>query len=498
MKNKAILQHISYVRNGVYGALALLCMSLAGAAHAAVTLPQVIGHNMVLQRNKPVAIWGQAAPLEKITVRFRGQQVPAMADGSGNWMVTLKPMAASARPADMIIEGSNRIVLHGILTGEVWLCSGQSNMEYTMRKNSKVTKVAPPEDFSHSPVDELQYAHNDQIRIFLGLRKAMAKPHPAHEGWSVAEDSALRSFSAAAYFFARKLYKELHVPIGMIANAIPGSAIEPWLAGQITAIDPASDQLYFDYSRPGKFYPTLVQTLAPFTIRGFLWYQGETNCFMNDSLQYAFKMQALIRQWRTEWGGQHQQLPFYYVQIAPYNYSKHKGNYPLDRYSLPKFWEAQALCLQIPQTGMAVTTDLPDDLKNIHPPGKWAVGERLAAIALAKTYKKPVEYSGPVYRRYIVRGNKMALYFTHTGGGLVAKDGGPLNYFELAGRDGKFYPARAVIAGDHIELTSKEVLHPAAARFAWTETAQPNFFNKAGLPAVPFRTDSPYAGIVLK
>jgi len=477
---------------------ALFLAGLSPAVRASVTLPQVIGHNMVLQRDKPVHIWGSASPMEEISVRFRGHTVKTLTDAGGHWMLSLPPMHASSQEADMVISGTNTIVLHHILTGEVWLCSGQSNMEYTMRKNSKVAKTALPEGFSHSPVDELSYANNDQIRIFLGLRKSMAKVHPDHEGWSVARDSALRQFSAAAYFFAKKLYKSLHVPIGMIANAIPGSAIEPWLAGTITATDPASDALYFDYSRPGKFYPTLVRPLAPFTIRGFLWYQGETNCFMNDSLQYAYKMQALIHQWRTEWADS--ALPFYYVQIAPFYYSKNKGEYPLDIYTLPKFWEAQALCLQIPHTGMTVSTDLPDNLENIHPPGKWAVGGRLADIALAKIYGKPIAYSGPTYLRSVIRQDKMELYFTGRDGGLISKDAKPLTYFELAGPDGKYYPAKAVIQSDHIELTCKEVARPVSARFAWTESAQPNLFNKAGLPAMPFRTDNPYKNrhIVLK
>ena len=471
----------------------LLLLGLAKSASATVTLPQVIGHNMVLQRDKPVHIWGSAAPMERVSVEFRGHSVKTITDANGHWLVSLPPMHASSKDADMVITGSNTpnaIVLHHILTGEVWLCSGQSNMEYNMRKNSKVAQIAIPAGFDHSPVDELKYADNDQIRIFLGLRKPMAKVHPDHEGWSVAKDSALRQFSAAAYFFARKLYKALHVPIGMIANAIPGSAIEPWLAGSITAIDPSSDALYFDYSHPGKFYPTLVRPLAPFTIKGFLWYQGETNCFMNDSLQYAYKMQALIHQWRSEW--RDSTLPFYYVQIAPFYYAKSKGDYPLDTYTLPKFWEAQALCLQIPHTGMTVSTDLPDNLANIHPPGKWAVGARLARIALAKTYGRSVIYSGPSFLRSVAKGSKLELYFAHIASGLVSKDGKPLTNFELAGPDGKYYPAKAIIVADHIELTSKPVTQAKSARFAWTESAQPNFFNKAGLPAIPFRTNNPY------
>lgn len=475
----------------------LICLSgIYSAGQAAVTLPQVLGHNMVLQCKKPVAIWGKANAGEKVTVRFRGQRKSAVTGPNGHWYLTLDPMKPSSRPASMIIEGQNKIVLNNILTGEVWFCSGQSNMEYTMRKNSKVAKVKPPAGFKHTPADALKYAHNDKIRIFLALRKPMARPHPGHEGWSVAEDSALRSFSAAAYFFARKLYHELKVPIGMISNAIPGSAIEPWLAAKITDVDAFSHALYFDYTRPGKFYPTLIRTVAPFTIKGFLWYQGETNCFMNESIVYAYKMNALIQQWRTQWGDS--SLPFYYVQIAPYTYSKSKSDYPLDKNTLPKFWEAQTLCLKIPHTGMAVINDLPDGVGGIHPTGKWAVGQRLAAIALHRDYGKKVVYSGPLYERNTINGRQMNIFFTHLGAGLTTRNGQPLHYFELAGEKGMYYPANAEIQGDHIVLSCSQVPHPARARFGWDETAQPNLINKDGFPAVPFRTDNPYKHIVFR
>lgn len=468
----------------------------SSAVQAEVVLPQVLGHNMVVQCKKPVAVWGTATVGEEVSVSFRGQHQSAVADVNGHWYLTLDPMNPSSRPASMTIEGHNKIVLNNILTGEVWFCSGQSNMEYTMRKNSKVAKVDPPAGFKHTPADELQYAHNDQIRIFLALRKPMAKPHPDHEGWSVAEDSALRSFSAAAYFFARKLYHELKVPIGMISNAISGSAIEPWLAGTVTGTDAFTHTPYFDYTRPGKFYPSLIRPVAPFSIRGFLWYQGETNCFMNEGIGYAFKMNALIKQWRTQWGDD--SLPFYYVQIAPFEYSKSKGKYPLDKNTLPKFWEAQTLCLKIPHTGMVVINDLPDGVGGIHPTGKWAVGERLAAIALHLDYGKKVKYSGPVYQRKTIQGNQMKLFFTHQGSGLEAKNHQELTYFELAGKDGKYVPAQARIQGDHVVLTSRQVAHPVNARFAWDETAQPNFFNQEGLPAQPFRTDNPFTHVVFR
>jgi sialate O-acetylesterase len=201
-------------------------------------------------------------------------------------------------------------------------------------------------------------------------------------------------------------------------------------------------------------------------------------------------MDALVNSWRKLW--KNEQMPFYYVQIAPYYYSRAKGQVPFTEQTLPEFWEAQAAALQIPNTGMIVTTDLNDDIKNLHPPFKWEVGRRLELIALAKTYgRKNVEYSGPVYKNMKIRQHQIDLYFDHVDGGLVSHDGKPLDYFTIAGADGKFVPAEAKIEGDKLVVSSPEVSSPVAVRFAWIESAQPNFYNKAGLPAVPFRTDNP-------
>ncbi|MBE7169411.1 MAG: sialate O-acetylesterase [Williamsia sp.] len=444
---------------------------------------------MVLQQGKGVVIWGDGAVNEPVAVSFHGQVKRTVTTASGSWKIVLDPMPASSTPSAMTIAGSNAITLNNILVGEVWLCSGQSNMEYTMRKNSKVVK----EDVRKgAPIDELDHADNDAIRIFLVTSKNLRNPDPAHLGWSPARDSALRSFSAAGYFFAKDLYAQLRIPIGVVSSAVPGSAIEPWLDGTLA---PAEEQasngpvLKIDERIPGKFFPTMVQPLAPFAIKGFLWYQGETNCFQNETGEYTAKMKVLIEGWRRLWNDEG--LPFYYVQIAPYYYSKSAGKYPLTAETLPRFWEAQTAALRIPHTGMIVTSDLIISPEDLHPAYKWEIGSRLARWALAETYGKKIVPSGPLYKRMDVVKGTVELQFDYTGSGLVSSDGGPLLAFEIAGEDKQYVPARALIRGNKVIVSSPAVAKPLSVRFEWTETGKANFYNKEGLPAVPFRTDNP-------
>lgn len=460
----------------------ILCLASGHSLYAAIKLPKILGNNMVLQQKKPVPIWGTANPGEEIAVSFDKQSRKAITSTNGTWLIWLDPMVASDAPRDMKISGSENIILHNILVGEVWLCSGQSNMEYSMRKNSKVVRT---DSSKESPVDELDRANNGLIRIFLVTSKNLQISDASHQGWSIAKDSALRSFSAAGYFFAKELYAKLHVPIGVISSAVPGSAIEPWLAGSVRPS--ASNPKNLDTSLPGKFYPTMIKPLAPFSIKGILWYQGETNCFQNETIEYTYKMNLLINGWRLLWK---EELPFYYVQISPFYYSKSRGKYPLDEETLPKFWEAQTIGMKIPKTGMAVISDLAKSPDDLHPDGKWEVGRRLAQWALAKEYGLKVTPSGPEYRSMSVQGDKIILAFNYTGGGLISKDGKPLNWFTIAGEDGKFVKAGAIIIGDKIQVSAPGISHPVNVRFAWSEAAQPNFFNKDGLPAIPFRTDN--------
>ncbi|MES2773837.1 MAG: sialate O-acetylesterase [Bacteroidota bacterium] len=459
---------------------------------AQLALPKVIGHNMVLQRNQPVPVWGYAAAGQAVAVTFNGQEKNVTADTDGNWKILLDAMPALSTPSKMVIRsGSQSIVLDNILVGEVWLCSGQSNMEYTMRKNSKVMMPAGVTDW---PVNELETAHNSSIRIFLAERKKM-KPDPTHSGWSVAEDSALRLFSAVGYFYAKKLYEELKVPIGIISSSIPGSRIEPWMPREAFTALPffqnKIDSTHKIDGDPGKFYETIIAPLAPFALKGFLWYQGESNCFLGERLQYAYKMKALMNHWRKIWGGN--DMPFYYVQIAPFAYSKEKGQVPYTEESEPEFWEAQAMVLQLPNTGMVATTDLNFKIGDLHPHFKWEIGKRLAICALGKTYgRKDIIPMGPIYKDLKLDGNKASIAFQYSDG-LKSMDQKPLTGFEIAGADGTFVPATAVISKEKVIVSADGIAHPTAVRFGWNEAAHPNLYNRQGLPALPFRTNNPLA-----
>jgi sialate O-acetylesterase len=467
------------MRNG----LLFLLLALASPAQANVVLPRVLGHNMVLQRDKPVAIWGTAAPGEAVTVQFASQNPRTVADANGSWQVVLKPLVASATPADLTITGNNTIQLHNILVGEVWLCSGQSNMEYTMRKSSKVTLPAGADTTARR---ELDRAHDPAVRIFLVDRKTLAKPDSLHRGWSVAQDSALRSFSAPAYFFAKELHQKLGVPVGVVASSVPGSRIEPWISAEAFQKDPAFTNQKVD-GDPAKFYEPMIRPLAPFALKGFLWYQGESNCFLAETTTYTQKMRLLIQNWRAAW--QDTSLPFYYVSLAPFKYSESKGNkVELTTETLPRFREAQEAVLQVPHTGLIVTTDLATKLDDIHPPYKWEIGRRLALLALANTYKQPNVPASPVFRRLSVKGSVATVAFT-TSAPLISKDGQPLTHFTIAGANGVFVPAQARLKGQQVLVSAAQVPHPVAVRFGWDEAAQPNLFSASGLPARPFRTD---------
>ncbi len=451
------------------------------SANAKILLPQILSSNMVLQRDKPINIWGFAAAGERVTVTFAGQKKETLTDNNGNWAVVLNPLKTSAQPQSMLISGSNTIKLSNILVGEVWLCSGQSNMEYAMRKLAKIPK--PKNEKLGFPANEATQANNQQIRIFLVNRKTLINPDSIHKSWSVAEDSALRAFSAVGYFFAKELQQKLGVPVGVISSAVPGSAIEPWISEKAFA-----DEAYFKDKKigndPGKFYVPMIEPLTNFKIRGVLWYQGETNCFLNETISYAYKMKALIKSWRKAW---REEFPFYYVQIAPFDYSKQKSEkVVLTADTEPAFWEAQEQLLRLPNTGMISTSDLNDNGGDLHPTYKWEVGRRLAIWALAKTYHQKIDFSGPIYQAVTFKANQAILNFEH----LNVKDSGTVAGFTLAGADGKFVPANAEIKAGKVWVSAKEVLHPKAVRYNWSENPSGNFYSN-GLPALPFRTDNP-------
>lgn len=457
-------------------------------SNAQLSVAKIIGHNMVLQQKQPVPVWGTATPGASITVKFQSQFKKTRADSNGDWKIVLDPLHADFNAADMEIlsDAGEQIILKNILVGEVWLCSGQSNMEWAMRK---LINMKPPVG-ANWPVNEVAEASNKSIRIFLVKRKEM-KPDFTHSGWSEAMGESLLHFSEAGYFFAKELSARLKVPIGMISAAIPGSRIEPWMPEEAM-----SSQSFFINNKdkaigkidgdPGKFYNSMIAPLIPFALKGFLWYQGESNCFLNERLQYSYKMKALIDYWRKEWNDTNK--PFYYVQIAPYYYSKAKDR-PFTVYSLPEFWEAQAAVLKIPNTAMIATIDLNDDPNDLHPLNKWDIGKRLAHAALVNNYKvQDGAAMGPVCKEADKKRSSIILSFDNVGRKLKSRSGKHLTGFEIEKEPGAFVKANAKIRKDKVIVSAKGIENPLSVRYAWREDAHASLYNNQGLPALPFRT----------
>lgn len=478
------------LRKALAALAAMTLLAAPAGLAAAVKLPAVIGDHMVVQQGTPVAVWGWADNAEPVTVRFNGQEKRAVADAAGKWRVVFDPVKAGGAPLEMTVTGATgpAIVVKDILAGEVWLASGQSNMEWAM-------------SWLPNPAPEILRAGHPGLRLFLVPKRTASEPREDVEAqWKVCAPESVRPFSAVAYYFGLELHKKLGVPVGMIASAWGGTLIEPWTppAGYaaVPELMPILDRQlarkpdedpWDSPQSPTALYNGMIHALTPFAIRGAIWYQGESN--RNDGLLYEKKMEALIRGWREAW--KLGDFPFYYVQLAPYNYGydRNMTSSPvLDDERLPLVWEAQRNALRIPATGMAVITDIAD-LANIHPPNKVDVGRRLALWARAKVYgEKGLVHSGPLYKSMSVEGDKARIAFDHAGGGLIANDGQPLVWFEIAGEDRVFYRAEAAIDGDTVVVRSPRVAEPKAVRFGWHQLAVPNLANKEGLPASPFRT----------
>lgn len=463
---------------------------------ADVTLPSVIGDNMVLQQGRTTPVWGWAVPGEKVTVSFEGQLRKTTTDEWGRWQVRFRHLKASSVPAALVIQASNRIVLTNILVGEVWLCSGQSNMEKpvgTQRGQKPIPNYR----------EELAESDLPQIRLFKVEKAVAALPEQdvKSSGWYLCNSNSHETlkFSAVGYFFGREIHLKVGVPVGLIESAWGGTRVEPWtppvgfakvktLTDQVVLPTAATD---LSNRTPTALYNAMIAPLAPFAIRGALWYQGESNCIDNpDGPIYTDKMEALIKGWRQVWD--QGKFPFYYVQLAPYYYY-HDRETPRVPYpeALPEMWEAQTRALRVPNTGMIVITDLVENLHDIHPIRKKEVGQRLAQIALANDYgRNDIVSSGPMFKRVRYADGKAEISFAHSDGGLVSRDGKPLTWFAIAGADGEFVTASAVIQGNKVVVSNPAISEPTAVRFAWHEAAQPNLCNKALLPAAPFRTDN--------
>jgi sialate O-acetylesterase len=499
--------------------LSLLLLLFSNRLLADVKLPAFFSDNMVLQQKADVALWGWADPGEtvEVTGSWSRKKAKTTADAQGNWKVNLSTVKAGG-PYTLTIKGRNKVELKNVLLGEVWICSGQSNMHFPMAPIENSGWATGVENYEQ----EIARANYPTIRMFTVERKVADEPQKDVEGdWQVASPATVGDFSAVAYFFAREIYEKTGLPVGLINTSWGGTPAEGWTQKEVLEADAELKPILERYSEdlakypeaikvykaemeqwklqaeeakgrgeepapaprepmgpnhhksPYKLYNAMIAPLVPYAIQGAIWYQGESNA--DRAYQYRKLFPAMITNWRRAWGAD---FPFYFVQIAPH------------RSQRPEIREAQLLTMQsVPNTGMAVVTDAGDSL-DIHPRNKQVVGKRLALWALAKDYgKKDMVYSGPIYKSMKVDGDTIRLSFDHVDGGLVAKNG-PLAEFTIAGPDQQFVPAQAKIEGEQVVVWSDKVKDPVAVRFAWERIPEPNLYNKAGLPASPFRTDT--------
>ena len=495
----------SWTRNSLFLLLVFVCSPIFGA----VRMPALFSDHMVIQRDEPVRMWGDAASGEAVTVTFRGMQRASTSDSLGRWRVEF-PSGESGGPFVLSVQGTNTITFADVLVGDVWIASGQSNMGFSLRdaQNAK---------------EEIAGANLPLVRL-LNVKQRFAD-YPQEDvavmkPWSVCTPDSASDFSAVAFFFARELMRREHVPIGIIESAWGGTPAEAWTSMHALSQDASLMPVFLAWSAmadaesatmraearerkeieekaggdenlrlpwhpvfnswaPAALYNGMIAPLTRFPIRGVIWYQGESN---TDGLRfpvYGRLFQTLIRDWRSAWV--EGDFPFLFVQIANF----HTG--PLDHW--PEVREAQTDALQLANTAMAVTIDIGDP-DNIHPTNKQEVGFRLALAARAMVYREPVEFSGPLYRSMIREGSSLRLYFEHVDGGLVTR-GNQLQGFEIAAADGNFVPAKADIDGVAVTLSNPSVPLPTQARYGWSGDPVCNLFNKSGLPASPFRTSRP-------
>lgn len=468
--------------------LAAFLLLAAMSAGAAVRLPAILSDHMVLQRSAATPVWGWAGAGEPVSVRFGDAAATVRAGADGRWRVALD-LSNSAGTNELSVQGAdNAIVVRDVLVGDVWLASGQSNMQKPLgeRKGERPT-------FNYR--EETEAAEAPDVRLFKVARRRAPQPADDVAGeWVHCSPASVErsAFSAAAYFFGRRLQRELGVPVGLIDASYGGTRIELWTPAAALAAQPGRQ----DAADDAVLYNGMVAGLAPFALKGMLWYQGESNLIEDgDGSGYTAKMAALVGSWRQAFGSPSLPgpLPFYYVQIAPHLYHVVRSAKVADPEAAARLRAAQAAALAIPGTGMVATTDLADDLADIHPRDKRTVGLRLANLALADTYgRRDIEARGPQWRAMEIDGGRALLSFDHARG-LFASDRKPLSWFQLAGADGRWHPAKALIEGGRVAVQSDRVPQPVKARFAWDEAAQPNLVNGAGLPALPFSTDEPAA-----
>jgi sialate O-acetylesterase len=498
-------------------AVAVLCgchaanggtVPMSSANGTAVSLPRLFSDNMVLQQGASVPIWGWGRDGDTVTVEFRTQKVSTRVK-DGKWLVRLGSLRAGG-PDTLTITCGATIKLRNVLVGEVWLASGQSNMEFPLKRSFEADA-------------DISSSSNPMIHLLKVPRTRMDSPATNIDAsWTECTPGTVPDFSAVEYYFARDLQQELHVPVGVIESDWGGTPADAWMQREFLQANPKYHAEVFEewivaqdlYERrlaaydkkkkqadakgleftntaprspwkPGELYAGMIAPLAGYAIKGVLWYQGENDASSpDDAWQYHTLFPDLIRNWRAVWG--EGAFPFLLVQLAPYRAIQPEPS----ESSWASVREAQLQATQIlPYVGMAVITDVGDQ-RNIHPTQKQPVGSRLALAARAIAYHEPIEYSGPVYKKAKIERDQIVLTFDHVDGGLATPGNAPLEGFSVCGADGKFVWATAVIKGlDQVLVYSSVVNHPIAVRYGWADYPVVNLWNKIGLPASPFRTD---------
>jgi sialate O-acetylesterase len=511
---------------------ALICMPVwlaaaatlvvATALRAEVKLAGPFTDHMVLQRELPVPVWGHAEPGERVTVSFAGQKRRAKAGADGAWRVELKPLRASAEGRELVVTGSKTaepIKLSDVLVGEVWLCSGQSNMDFTVAKTEKYYFAGVLNE-----AEEVAAADHPRIRMFTGQWKKSYEREARIDGsWLVCTPETVREFSAVGYFFARRVQQDLDVPVGIVTLTSGASSAQAWvrreaaqsdqrLAAELAKFDEAVQAYHSDpkalekheaamvewrgkaeaakaqgqrapraprhpdpvqnQHNPTVMFNGMIAPVTPYAIRGVLWYQGES--IPGPRELFPVWNETLIRDWRSLWG---REFPFFFVQLAGLD----------GRSNSPEVRTLQAQALKLPNTGMAVAIDV-GDKTDVHPKNKQAVGDRLARLALARTYKRDIPDSGPTATTVTREPeHRLRIRFADLHGGLTTRDGAEPGGFEVAGADGKFVKADAVIEGDAVVVCATGVTEPVAVRYAWASLPESaNLKNQAHLPAAPF------------
>ena len=492
--------------------------------HAHVKLPAIFGDHMVLQQGAPIPVWGWAESGEKITVTIAGQTATTTADSKGKWMVKLEPLTAVGQAMEMTVSGNDTLVFKDVLLGDVWICSGQSNMGF-------------PLEHALNAATELPRANDGQFRLFRVGRKVAYEPQNDCDGkWELCTPESAAPFSAIGYFFGRELQEKHNVPVGMIGSYVGGTGAQSWTSLKGLQTEPALksqvDEFMYTQTnftrlkeqyeketllawkqkkalRKGKhpnrkpmdptdsqwmptgLYNGMIAPLIPFTIKGVIWYQGANN--MGNAMEYRTLFPAVIKDWRQQWGlGD---FPFLFIQTSLWP-PKGEAEY------MPGIREAQLMTLKAPETGMTVSIDL-GDRDNAHFKNKADLCHRLFLNAEHVAYGKDVVYSGPIFKNMQAEGSKVRVYFEYTGSGLIigsapsnklgvrpAPPAATLKGFDLAGADMKFVTAQAVIDGNTVVLSNDQIQHPVAVRYGWADAPEVNLYNKEGLPASPFRTDN--------